>query len=410
MNAPFSNNQPLEIIDAMLMDIARRIQLTPTKHAEAEQHFRALCQHVDRLGSPLEGKVVECYPGGSFATGTAILSKVSSYQHDVDVVMELDLPNGTSPKRALQLLFDAINGQPGSRYHGCVTLNSRCVTVVYDDNTTVDLMPIVRVAGPERAGNLFHSKPEKREEYLKPVNPWGFAHLFNAQTEIVEEFAKAFATRAHLGEFLVEKADTQPLPDHVPLSEKSPRVVALQLAKRARDISYRRRSETLRRPPSIIQAALSLEMGPLQPRLVDELIALLKHMAERIGTEISAGRLLEVRNPAYDLDLFTDRWPENAEAQKIYCEDLRRAVVALYRLRNDDLSPEQMKEELEKLFGETAATYAVEGYLEDRQRESSSGRLKYSTAGKILTGTAAISSVGKVARASTFQGGGKLPS
>ena len=58
--------------DAMLMDVARRVQLSPTKHDEAQQHFEALCSYVDRPGSPLQDKVIACYPGGSFATGTAI--------------------------------------------------------------------------------------------------------------------------------------------------------------------------------------------------------------------------------------------------------------------------------------------------------------------------------------------------
>ena len=79
--------------DALLMDVARRIRLSKTKYETAETNFRALCQHVDREGSPLQGKVVECYPSGSFATGTAIASRVAKNQHDVDVVIELDVPS-----------------------------------------------------------------------------------------------------------------------------------------------------------------------------------------------------------------------------------------------------------------------------------------------------------------------------
>lgn len=42
--------------DALLMDVARRIQLTKTKHKLAETNFGALCEYVDREGSPLENK------------------------------------------------------------------------------------------------------------------------------------------------------------------------------------------------------------------------------------------------------------------------------------------------------------------------------------------------------------------
>jgi len=58
--------------DALLMDVARSVQLSPTKHEIADRNFRALCKHVDREGSPLCGLVNECYPSGSFATGTLL--------------------------------------------------------------------------------------------------------------------------------------------------------------------------------------------------------------------------------------------------------------------------------------------------------------------------------------------------
>jgi hypothetical protein len=75
--------------DALLMDVARRIQLSPTRHEIADRNFRALCKHVDRESSPLHGLVSECYPSGSFATGTAIAAQVRRDIHDVDVVIEL---------------------------------------------------------------------------------------------------------------------------------------------------------------------------------------------------------------------------------------------------------------------------------------------------------------------------------
>ena len=80
MNVAYPGPWPqISTADALLMDVARRIQLTKTKHETAERNFRALCQHVDRDGSPLHTRVIECYPSGSFATGTAIASRVASF-------------------------------------------------------------------------------------------------------------------------------------------------------------------------------------------------------------------------------------------------------------------------------------------------------------------------------------------
>lgn len=418
MNAPFSNPMraaSLEPVDALLMDVARRIQISPTKHDQAEQHFRALCQYVDREGSPLQGKVLECYPSGSFATGTAVASRVSANQHDVDVVIELNVSPYLAPERVLTMLFEAINGERGSRYHGKVKLNSRCVTVEYDDGTTVDLMPVARLAGEvDRAGHLFHHKPETGEAYHKLVNPWGFAKHFNDRVELDPAFYETFQGRRVLIEGMLEtRADTQPMPDHVPLEQKSPRVVALQLIKRARDIAHRGRPRGSRKPPSIVTAALALDAGPVRGRLVDEVIAVADHIRGRLQAESGRRQVIEVRNPSYPPDQFTDRWPGTLTAQDLYIGDLRRLVVGLYRLRNDAIGPDQMREELERLFGETAARYAVESFMDARRLEAEAGCLHLGPRGRVLTGSAAAvavaSGTARTARGSTLEGGGSLP-
>lgn len=397
--------------DALLIDIARRIQLSPTKHSEAERHFIALCKHVDRQGSPLEGKVIACYPGGSFATGTAIASRVSKNQHDVDVVMEIDTDPYSSPRTMLGLLFEAINGEEGSRYHGRVELNSRCITVRYDDGVKVDLMPIARLPlQGDKAGNLFHWKRSTDEEYHKPVNPWGFADHFNSRVQFDPAFAMAFDARRQLEEgTALAKALTEPLPEHTPLSEKSPRVVALQLLKRNRDVRYRSRAG--RKPPSVVLAALALETTPAGTGLLDELERIANHIRFRLVSSTSAYQMLEVRNPAYRPDVFTDRWPKDIDAQKLYASDLDQLIKQLNRLRDDSLGVEQMKTILEGLFGETAADYAIGQFLDAARREAAAGIMRIGSAGRVLTGAPAIigAATSAAARASTNMGGGCIP-
>ncbi|MGX1237333.1 hypothetical protein AB7M71_010471 [Bradyrhizobium japonicum] len=398
--------------DALLMDIARRIQLTKTKHEIAETNFRALCQHVDREDGPLANKVIECYPSGSFATGTAIASRVAKNQHDVDVVIELDVPPNSTPRDILGLLFKAINGEPGSRYYGKVTQNSRCVTVEYGDGTTVDLMPIARIMGPERAGNLFHYKRETGESRHKLVNPWGFAKHFNDHVDFDPVFHDLFEGRRLLVEGkIVEKAETQPMPDHVPVEEKSARVVALQLLKRNRDIAWRSPSRTGRKPPSVALAAMALDAGPVHPSLLDEVIAIATYIRTRLQETNGSRGTVCVVNPSYPPDEFTDRWPENKAAQDLYDGDLRRLIVELYRLRNEDLSLAEQLELLKRLFGETAATYAIESKLEAGRREMDANRMHLTSTGKVV-GVAAPAVIGSAsstaARAATREGGGEL--
>lgn len=395
--------------DAMLMDVARRVQLSPTKHDEAAEHFEALCAYVDRAGSPLENKVIACYPGGSFATGTAIASSVSKDQHDVDVVMELDIAPESEPRIVLDTLFVAINGEPGSRYYGRVKLNSRCVTVTYEDGVRVDLMPIARLTGePSKAGHLFHSRPEHGESFHKPVNPWGFADHFNSHTAYDPIFAAVFETRTMDHARTLAKAQTDPLPERVPLSEKSARVVALQLIKRNRDIRFRTRSG--RKPPSIVLATFALEVQPLGTGLSDEIISITTHMVARLQEQVDQQCQIDMRNPAYRRDVFTDRWPDDVTAQTIYIRDLQHLGRQLSRLRNENASLTEMKLILDDLFGETPAKFAIEQLLDSSRKAIDEGTMRFGSTGKVLTGAAATvaAATSSTARASTNMGGGWL--
>jgi len=415
MNVAYRGPWPKLIpADALLMDVARRIQLTRTKHENADRNFRALCKHVDRDGSPLHNKVIECYPSGSFATGTAIASRVVKNQHDVDVVIELDVSPNERPSVILGLLFEAINGEEGSRYHGCVTQNSRCVTVKYDDGTTVDLMPVARLPrSPARAGHLFHYKRETGESFHKEVNPWAFADLFNKRVEFDPGFYDLFEGRRLLVEgMLVERAETQPMPDHARLEEKSPRVVALQLIKRNRDINFRASGRAKnRKPPSVALCAIALDAGPVKVSLVDEVIAIAQAIRLKLRDRTSDRGTAQVFNPAYPRDEFTDRWPENYDAQMLFDVDLRRLIVELYRLRNEDLSLEQKSDLLKRLFGESAALYAIESHLDAQRHEMEAGRLHMGARGNVLSGVAApavIIGATTSARPATREGGGYL--
>jgi hypothetical protein len=395
--------------DGLLIDVARRIQLRPTKNAEVDRRYHALCAHVDRVGSPLEGLVLACYPGGSFATGTVVASKVSKDQHDLDVIVEINADPKTSPQLMLSRLYQAINGEDGSRYNGKVRLNSRCVTVHYEDGTTVDLMPIARLAGqPLKAGNLFHWK--NAEQYHKPVNPWGFANHFNNRVAIDPAFAELFDERRRLAEGLaLAKAEADPLPQQIPLPEKSPRVVALQLLKRFRDLRYRSRPG--RKPPSIVLAALALGLPANGEGLTRELLQIVDYVAAELAALLSVGRLLEVRNPAYNPDLFTDRWPRDVAAQEVFLRDLRHLRTQLIFLDQEGITLTQMKSILQDLFGETAAKTAVDNFLEGSRRDAGTGRIRFGPRGRVLTGAAAAAaaSTSTGARASTSMGGECIP-
>ena len=185
-------------LDALLADVAIRIQLSPTDHRKAVARYRA-DQRVDRTRWEPSGRPRDrFYPQGSMAIGAAIASKTTNDEFDLDVVAELDLPLRTTPREVLDLLFLAVNGQPGSRYHGKVRRRTRCVTVEYADNMHIDVTPALRRPGtPERESLIFHHRAEAPAElsFRCVANRYGFAEWFKQATPPDHWFAEAFMAR-----------------------------------------------------------------------------------------------------------------------------------------------------------------------------------------------------------------------
>lgn len=443
IRANIDDRLAIDPVEAALMDLARAIQLTPTMHREATDRYVALADYVDRPGSPLEGRVTEVYPSGSFAIHAATRSDVKREQHDVDAVLELLVELDADPEVVLDDLYKAIIGDPGSRYRQLkVERNSRCITIHYADGVTVDLMPVVRLPNtPERVANLFHHNADKGEKYPKEVNPKGFALHFNEAVEVNEEFARRFDTRRFLVEgatyaerlvrdlneseqVLAEKAETQPMPDYLPLDQKSPRVVALQILKRLRDKRYRMRDDHhgRRKPPSVVLAALALNAVSAAPTLTDEVIAVATAVRNAIIDAERAGRTLDVRNPAHHPDVFTDRWPEDRSDQQLWAADLRDLVTGLENLRARGFDPVSVTRTFDDLFGAEVATLVLEEHfkvqnravLEGTSRMTQDGRLSSPAVPAtppplarpaIISGTAAGSGLITPARANTGMGG-----
>lgn len=434
-----ARNFNIDPVEAALMDVARAIQTTQTMHNQDESRYRGLARHVDRRGSPLEDCVLEIYPSGSLAIHTAIRSRIQSDQRDVDAVLEVAFHPNTDPKWALDQLYKAIRGGKGSQYHDYrIETNSRCVTIWYPDGVTVDLMPVVRLNNtPERVANLFNYKAETGESYHKEVNPKGFANTFNTQMEINTTFQSRFDARRYLvdGETYVEfakrqtssgvpammdKAETQPMPVHVPLDQKSPRVVALQLIKRFRDKRYRKHDDhrARRKPPSVVMAAIALDVGPTHDNLVNEVIAIADHMRRRIQHAERNLQLLEVRNPSHYPDIFTDRWPEARSDQQLWISDLRTLTESLELLKRTGFDPAVIQTTFDDLFGEKAGEVALRDYHRAQTVQLEKGVLGMTPAGKLQTtklpagiATPAISSAAAAstlivpARANTNMGG-----
>ena len=345
---PFSN--PL---DALLADVAIRIQLSRSNYEKAAQRYRAINNWIERPNSPLENRVELFYPQGSMATESTIASRLRTDEFDIDIAAQIAYSLDVDPQTALDTLCTAIRGEPGSRYYDMTKLRTRCVTVSYRDNMHLDVTPMLRRPGtPDRESWIFHHRPEVPHEPGYPciANPYGFAQWFQAKTPADHDFAVAYESRAlHYEQIEMATAESDPVPSQKSPSRKSIAVIALQLLKRWRNVQYDTRPG--RRPPSIMISKLVADHANTTPSLSAELLHQAQSMLAEFERWHGTGRLIRVANPVCLHDVLTDRWPESLLDQEVFLADLRALVKKAEHLVSE-CGLDEMKEILAKLFGE----------------------------------------------------------
>lgn len=96
------------------------------------------------------------------------------------------------------------------------------------------------------------------------------------------------------------------------------------------------------------------------------------------------GFLIDVRNPKCNDDRFTDRWPENTQAQRVYIEDLKLFRRQLSAIMSDQLTLDQKRDLLVAMFGEGPAQSAVNEYAATIGRAVATGNRRIAPSGKVI--------------------------
>ncbi len=365
--------------DVLLADVAIRVQLSRTNYDKAVSRYETINKWIERDGSPLKDRVELFYAQGSMAIGATIASKLKTDEFDIDVVSQLDPSVGTSPHQVLDLLYEVIRGEPGSRYYRMAERRTRCVTVHYSDDMHLDVTPALRMIGtPDRQSWIFHHRAEAPQEPSRQLiaNPYGFAEWFKINTPLDYAFADIFEKRAEEYESsrILAEADSAPVPPQEPPFRKSKAVIVLQLLKRWRNVQYDSRSG--RRPPSIMIAELVAEAANHTERLSEELLLQAQHMLSVFRQYHDRGRPIHIVNPACEQDVLTDRWPGSLQDQALFISDLKDLVHKAERLvAGCDL--EEMQKIMASLFGEVPATEAVKAFNERSGTAIRDGRSRH---------------------------------
>jgi hypothetical protein len=397
----------LEPLDALLADVAIRIQLSATDYGKALSRNRVINDHLEREGSLLRGHVHLLYPQGSMAVGATIASRLRTDEYDIDVIAELALPADISPELALDLLFHSVRGERGSRYHDAVERRTRCVTIHYADRMHIDLTPAVLWAGfPARTSVLFHHRPGDPQEptYRLVANPWGFADWFKERTPPDDAFGRIFAERAAAfdSQKLTKRAASVPVPAQREAHEKAKAVIVLQLLKRWRNVQYDGR-RGLRRPPSVMIAKLVGDAANHTDTLFEEIEHQARYIRQGIGVAHNGRQRVQVINPRCPQDNLTDRWPASLDEQEQFVRDLDRLLARLTELPKSDLG--RMRGIMAELFGENPTGAVFESYNRRVGADVAAGRSRYLPgSGRVLAAAGAAPAQAIATPAHTFFG------
>lgn len=373
------------VAELLLAGTAIRIELPPSKHDLAVARYEALRKQIERTGSPLCGLVTIFYPQGSMAIRATISSRKRSEGFDIDIIAELKLPHSTKPAEVLDLLFTAIKGVPGSQYHDMVERQTRCVTVNYADGMHLDITPtLLRDECTPRLSHLFHAKPEEPPANHRALlmNSFAFCAWFNGKMAIDIEFAEAYS--AHSKEFFARDADVVQVPEHsTKEGGKSAAVIALQLLKRNRNLRYAKRTGC-RMPPSVMMAKIAGETTVPPASISGALNAITNALLKALETAEQGDVLIDVRNPTCEEDKFTDRWPENRDAQRLYIRDLKEFRKQLEALLSEAFMLDQKQDLLVEMFGEGPAKSTVEEFVESIGKAVKSGDRTFNQIGRVI--------------------------
>lgn len=392
MTADFRSAPLANPVDVLLTDIVIRLQLSRSAYQEAVSRYETIQDWIDRDASPLHDLVDTFYPQGSMAIQATVASRLTTDEHDLDVVAELKLPQDTDPHTPLRLLHEAIRGEPGSRYWDKTRLRRRCVTVEYS-NMHLDITPSVRLEPrPPRECFIFDAPQDGRHTLSRSIiaNPFGFADWFKTATHADQQFTDAYARRvlAHESEIQRQVNDGIAVPEQEPVESKSISTIILQLIKRWRNVMYEPRPD--RRPPSVMLAAMVVEAQINDTLLLNGLIKCVRYILDALTHHSRHGTLIRVCNPTCERDCFTDRWPASPDDQDLFISDLGTLLTQLERL-SDDLALDEMQQVMVELFGESPTKDAFTAFNRQRGESIRSGQTRYDPAtGRLLISGAVV--------------------
>ena len=341
--------------DFLLQEVCAALQLPSSRHERAKKSYEAVIDWLEAPGSPLENAVRRCFPQGSMALGTTN-KPVGKAEYDLDFVAVFNAP-GIGPAGLYELVHDRLSAH--ATYKPLLERRNRCVSLTYTGDFHLDLVPAI----PDvRRGGTTLQIPDMRRGDWTSSDPEGYAAWFRARGQV------------GLTEALRKAAAVAPVPDIIPVREKSALTLAVQLLKRRRDLVFSGPRADLA-PRSIVLTTLAGAHYKGSDSVSGSMVGILDGMSNAFAA--AHPHQLVIYNPTNRAEHFCDAMTSSLYQELVnFTNQLRRDVFELF-----SLSGPALRRRLEELFGGEVVTEAFRKWTERAMDKRIGGSLAASTGG-----------------------------
>jgi len=320
-------------LDRILEIICRKLQLSPTQYALAENHYLAVGKWLEQEGSILAPYKPKIYPQGSLPMGTTN-KPLQREEYDLDFIVELEIAWWEiHPRELLSKVEYRI--QEHKDYASRMQCKNRCICLVYAHDFHLDIVPACSY--PEQGYGQI-CIPDRETKGWRDSNPRQYLEWFNCKAKPLE--------------YRIECAE--PLPQQESLEEKPALKYAVQLFKRYRDVAFRAMPNLA--PVSIVLSTLCATHYQGEASVAETIAGILGRLSASIAQH--QGRRIPVWNPANNVsEDLGERWENPYAYQKFvaWIEEFRNLWQELSTTRG---YPE-ISHVLERLFDEQPTKDAI---------------------------------------------------
>lgn len=336
------DHERLKQLDELLKLGLESLDLSEAQYNDAVAKYQAVGKWLDADDSLLGPYDPIIYAQGSMATGTTNKT-IGQDERDIDLVCEMRLPESVMEAEAKRLLGQRL--KESKVYSAMLEEKNRCWRLVYAGEFHMDLLP----AKPDARGMTSSALliPDRSLRCWKETDPKGFALWFLRKAVQSMEAMHEASARILAG--------VEPAPTYVPVWDKAPLQIAVQILKRHRDESMYGNDDA---PISIIITTLAAHAYRGHGSVFGTLLDLLEQMPKHI--EYDSAGLPFVRNPMNRLENFADKWHAEPQKHAVFNEWIAQATSDLQALASSGLR--DAFEPLSKLLGERHAGHAIREY------------------------------------------------